>query len=169
MTEGNFVDYVKLIVHSGNGGKGSTHLHREKYITKGGPDGGDGGDGGSVYLVADENLNTLIDYRFERFHRAERGKNGQGANCTGRGGEDLEIPVPVGTRATDKDTLEVLGDLLKHGQEYGQKSSLFATSTLLLDSLQTTILQGQSSPVSKRFIRGDGMVSVGEIRSKDSR
>ncbi|MCP3428260.1 Obg family GTPase CgtA [Opacimonas viscosa] len=111
-----FVDEAEIRVEAGDGGNGTIGFRREKYIPKGGPDGGDGGDGGSVYLVADENLNTLIDYRFERFHRAERGKNGQGANCTGRGGEDLEIPVPVGTRATDKDTLEVLGDLLKHGQ-----------------------------------------------------
>jgi GTP-binding protein len=111
-----FVDEAEIRVEAGDGGNGTIGFRREKYIPKGGPDGGDGGDGGTVYLVADENLNTLIDYRFERFHRAERGKNGQGANCTGRGGEDLEIPVPVGTRATDKDTLEVLGDLLKHGQ-----------------------------------------------------
>jgi GTP-binding protein len=111
-----FVDEAEIRVEAGDGGNGVVGFRREKYIPKGGPDGGDGGDGGSVYLVADENLNTLIDYRFERFHRAERGTNGQGANCTGKGGEDLEVKVPVGTRATDKDTLEVLGDLLKHGQ-----------------------------------------------------
>ena len=91
------------------GGNGVIGFRREKYIPKGGPDGGDGGDGGSVYLQADENLNTLIDFRFERFHRAERGQNGQGSNCTGRGGEDLTLQVPVGTRATDADTAEVLG------------------------------------------------------------
>ena len=111
-----FVDEAEIRVEAGDGGNGVVGFRREKYIPKGGPDGGDGGDGGSVYLVADENLNTLIDYRFERFHRAERGTNGQGANCTGKGGADLEVKVPVGTRATDKDTLEVLGDLLKHGQ-----------------------------------------------------
>ena len=80
------------------------------------PGGGDGGDGGSVYLQADENLNTLIDYRFERFHRAERGQNGMGGNCTGKAGEDLTVMVPIGTRATDADTQEVLGDLTRHGQ-----------------------------------------------------
>ncbi len=111
-----FVDEAEIRVEAGDGGNGVVGFRREKYIPKGGPDGGDGGDGGTVYLVADENLNTLIDYRFERFHRAERGKNGQGSDCTGRGGADLEVRVPVGTRATDKDTLEVLGDLLKHGQ-----------------------------------------------------
>ncbi|MBU2977517.1 Obg family GTPase CgtA [Alteromonas sp. C1M14] len=111
-----FVDEAEIRVEAGDGGNGVVGFRREKYIPKGGPDGGDGGDGGSVYLQADENLNTLIDYRFERFHRAERGKNGQGSNCTGRGGEDLTLHVPVGTRATDIETGEVLGDLTKHDQ-----------------------------------------------------
>ncbi|MFC3123306.1 Obg family GTPase CgtA [Agaribacter flavus] len=112
-----FVDEAEIRVEAGDGGNGTISFRREKYIPKGGPDGGDGGDGGSVYLEADENLNTLIDYRFERFHRAERGQNGQRTNCTGRKGEDLTLKVPVGTRATDKDTHEVLGDLTKHGQK----------------------------------------------------
>ena len=111
-----FIDFTEVELLAGNGGKGAVHFRREKYIPKGGPDGGDGGDGGSVYLQADENLNTLIDYRFERFFRAERGQNGQGGNCTGRAGEDLTVMVPVGTRATDVETAEVLGDLTKHGQ-----------------------------------------------------
>ncbi|MEP4890270.1 MAG: Obg family GTPase CgtA [Aliiglaciecola sp.] len=110
-----FVDEAEIRVEAGDGGNGVIGFRREKYVPRGGPDGGDGGDGGSVYLVADENLNTLIDFRFERFHRAERGKNGQGSDCTGRAGEDLELKVPVGTRATDKDTGEALGDLTKHG------------------------------------------------------
>ncbi len=110
-----FVDEAEIRVEAGDGGNGVVGFRREKYVPRGGPDGGDGGDGGSVYLLADENLNTLIDYRFERFHRAERGKNGQGSNCTGRAGADLELKVPVGTRATDKDTGEPLGDLTKHG------------------------------------------------------
>ncbi len=111
-----FVDEAEIRVEAGDGGNGTVGFRREKYIPRGGPDGGDGGDGGSVFLIADENLNTLIDYRFERFHRAERGQNGQGSNCTGRGGADLELRVPVGTRATDVETAEVLGDLTKHGQ-----------------------------------------------------
>ncbi|MDT0593283.1 Obg family GTPase CgtA [Glaciecola petra] len=111
-----FVDEAEIRVEAGDGGNGVVGFRREKYIPKGGPDGGDGGDGGSVYLEGDENLNTLIDYRFERFHRAERGQNGQGANCTGRKGEDLTVKVPIGTRATDIETAEVLGDLTKHGQ-----------------------------------------------------
>lgn len=110
-----FVDEAEIRVEAGDGGNGVVGFRREKYVPRGGPDGGDGGDGGSVFLVADENLNTLIDYRFERFHRAERGKNGQGSNCTGRAGDELELKVPVGTRATDRDTGEVLGDLTRHG------------------------------------------------------
>ncbi|MFS1703904.1 Obg family GTPase CgtA [Aestuariibacter sp. GS-14] len=112
-----FVDEAEIRVEAGDGGNGTIGFRREKYVPRGGPDGGDGGDGGSVYLMADENLNTLIDYRFERFHRAERGQNGQGGNCNGKGGKDLVLSVPVGTRATDADTLEVLGDLTKHGQK----------------------------------------------------
>ena len=111
-----FVDEANIRVEAGDGGNGVVGFRREKYIPNGGPDGGDGGDGGSVYLEADENLNTLIDFQFERFHRAERGKNGQGSDCTGRKGEPLVLKVPVGTRATDKDTGEKLGDLTVHGQ-----------------------------------------------------
>jgi GTP-binding protein len=132
-----FVDEAEIRVEAGDGGNGVVGFRREKYVPDGGPDGGDGGDGGSVYLVADENLNTLIDYRFERFHRAERGKNGQSANCTGRGGSDLEVKVPVGTRATDVDTGEFLGDLTKHTQRlkvaqggyHGLGNARFKTST----------------------------------------
>jgi GTP-binding protein len=112
-----FVDEAEIRAEAGDGGNGTVSFRREKYIPRGGPDGGDGGDGGSVFLLADENLNTLIDYRFERFHRAQRGQNGQRTDCTGKGGEDLYIPVPVGTRATDVDTGEMLGDLTKHGQK----------------------------------------------------
>ncbi len=112
-----FVDEAEIRVEAGDGGNGVIGFRREKYVPKGGPDGGDGGDGGSVYLQADENLNTLIDYRFERFHRAQRGQNGQGSDCTGRKGSDLTLSVPVGTRATDAETGELLGDLTTHGQK----------------------------------------------------
>ena len=112
-----FVDEVQIRVDAGDGGNGCVSFRREKYIPNGGPDGGDGGDGGDVYLIADENLNTLIDYRFERFHAAERGENGQSANCTGRRGKDRTLRVPVGTRASDEDTGELLGDLTTHGQK----------------------------------------------------
>lgn len=112
-----FVDEAEIRVEAGDGGNGVVGFRREKYVPRGGPDGGDGGDGGHVYLEADENLNTLIDYHFERFHRAERGKNGQGSDCTGRAGASLTLKVPIGTRATDVETGEVLGDLTRHGQK----------------------------------------------------
>lgn len=112
-----FVDEAEIRVEAGDGGNGCVSFRREKYVPRGGPNGGDGGDGGDVWLIADENLNTLIDYRFERFHRAERGQNGMSANCTGKRGQDLTITVPVGTRARDLDTDEVIGDLTKHGQK----------------------------------------------------
>ncbi len=112
-----FVDEAVIRVEAGDGGSGCVSFRREKYVPDGGPDGGDGGDGGSVYLEADENLNTLIDYRFERFHFAERGQNGRGRDCTGHGGKDLILKVPVGTRAVDEETEEALGDLKAHGQK----------------------------------------------------
>ncbi|MDV2856280.1 MULTISPECIES: Obg family GTPase CgtA [Oceanimonas] len=112
-----FVDEAEIRIEAGDGGNGCVSFRREKYIPKGGPDGGDGGDGGDVYMLADENLNTLIDYHFERFHRAERGENGRGGNCTGKRGKDLVLTVPVGTRAKDEMTGEILGDLTRHGQK----------------------------------------------------
>ncbi len=112
-----FVDEVEIRVEAGDGGNGCVSFRKEKYIEYGGPNGGDGGDGGDVYLIADESLNTLIDYRFERFHRAKRGQNGQSRDCTGKGSDDLYLKVPVGTRAVDVDTGEQLGDLTAHQQK----------------------------------------------------
>ena len=97
MTEGNFVDYVKIHASSGKGGKGSTHLHREKYITKGGPDGGDGGRGGHVIFKGDSNLWTLLDFKFNRHFKAEHGKDGSKNRSTGADGQDCVISVPLGT------------------------------------------------------------------------
>lgn len=111
-----FVDEAKILVIAGDGGNGCVSFRREKYIPKGGPDGGDGGDGGDVYLLADENLNTLIDYRFETIFRAERGQNGQSRDCTGKRGQDNTIKVPVGTRIRDFSTSEIVGDMTRHGQ-----------------------------------------------------
>ncbi|MDU8924542.1 Obg family GTPase CgtA [Pasteurellaceae bacterium LIM206] len=110
-----FIDEALIRIEAGDGGNGCVSFRREKYIPKGGPDGGDGGDGGDVYLIADENLNTLIDYRFEKRFAAERGENGRSANCTGHRGKDITLRVPVGTRAIDNDTKEIIGDLTKHG------------------------------------------------------
>lgn len=111
-----FVDDAIIKVEAGNGGNGCMSFRREKYIPKGGPDGGDGGDGGSVYLIADVNLNTLIDYRYSRFHKAQSGEAGKGSQCTGGKGSDLYISVPMGTRVIDNQTQEFLGDLLEDKQ-----------------------------------------------------
>ncbi|WP_298453570.1 Obg family GTPase CgtA [uncultured Marinobacter sp.] len=111
-----FVDEATIIVEAGNGGNGCLSFRREKYVPKGGPDGGDGGDGGSVYLEASDSLNTLVDYQFQRKHKAPGGEQGSGRNCTGTKGEDLVLPVPVGTTVVDVDTHEVLGDLTRIGQ-----------------------------------------------------
>lgn len=111
-----FVDEVTIEVQAGNGGDGCVSFRREKFIPFGGPDGGDGGDGGSVILVADPNLNTLVDFRYTRRFKAERGQNGSGRDCTGKGGDDLHIRVPVGTLVSDRDTGELIGDLVTAGQ-----------------------------------------------------
>lgn len=111
-----FVDEAEIRVDAGDGGNGCISFRREKYIPLGGPDGGDGGDGGSVYLVASNNLNTLADFRFHSHFRAQRGENGSGSNCTGRGGEDCFVQVPTGTIISDADTGEHLGDLTQAEQ-----------------------------------------------------
>ncbi|MCW9057258.1 MAG: Obg family GTPase CgtA [Gammaproteobacteria bacterium] len=111
-----FVDEATIHVKAGDGGNGCVSFRREKYIPFGGPDGGDGGDGGSVYLVADESVNTLVDFRYQRNYKAERGENGSGRNCTGKKGDDEEIRVPVGTMVYDIDTEELIGDLVEAGQ-----------------------------------------------------
>lgn len=111
-----FVDQAYIRVEAGNGGHGCMSFRREKFIPWGGPDGGDGGNGGSVYLEASPNLNTLVDFRHQRVHRAERGQNGMGAQCTGKSGADAIVYVPVGTLVYDQDTDELLGDLHQPGQ-----------------------------------------------------
>ena len=111
-----FVDEVSIFVKAGDGGNGMMSFRREKFIEKGGPNGGDGGDGGSVFLEADENLNTLVDYRYTRRFNAQNGEKGGSTECTGAKGEDLILPVPVGTTVIDAGTQEVIGDLTKAGQ-----------------------------------------------------
>ena len=110
-----FVDEVDIYVRAGDGGNGCVSFRREKYIPKGGPDGGDGGDGGDVILVADEGLNTLADFRHTRKFIAERGENGMGRNCTGKSARDRLVSAPMGTIVTDRGTGEVMGELLSHG------------------------------------------------------
>tara|TARA_Y100001949_G_scaffold106786_1_gene90154 strand:- start:4889 stop:6106 length:1218 start_codon:yes stop_codon:yes gene_type:complete len=111
-----FVDEVSIFVKAGDGGNGMMSFRREKFIEKGGPNGGDGGDGGSVYLQADENLNTLVDYRYTRRFNAPNGQKGGSTECTGAKGDDLVLPVPVGTTVIDAATQDVIGDLTKAGQ-----------------------------------------------------
>ena len=106
-----FLDEAKILVQAGKGGDGIVSFRREKYIAKGGPNGGDGGHGGSVYLQATHNLNTLIDFRYKREFKAKNGQPGQGSNCTGESGDDLVIPVPIGTIVYDGDTEELIADL----------------------------------------------------------
>ncbi|MEY3808255.1 MAG: GTPase ObgE [Pseudomonadota bacterium] len=111
-----FVDEAEVRVEAGDGGNGTIGFRREKYIPMGGPDGGDGGDGGSVYLIAAENVNTLVDFRYHAVHRAQRGQNGMSRNCTGRKGDDCYVPVPLGTLVSDAETGEVIGDLTEVDQ-----------------------------------------------------
>ncbi len=111
-----FVDEARIEVKAGKGGNGVASFRREKFIPKGGPDGGDGGRGGSVYAIADRNLNTLIDYRYIRKFQAKNGENGSGSDCYGRGADDIELKVPVGTIITDAKSGEVVADLDTHGQ-----------------------------------------------------
>lgn len=130
-----FIDYVKIKVKSGKGGDGCVSFRREKYVPFGGPDGGDGGDGGSVYLKADENLHTLIDFKYKHIFKAKKGQHGQGSNKTGKSGGDVIINVPVGTVVTEAG--EIVADLVEHGDEFtaakggrgGRGNARFATPT----------------------------------------
>jgi GTP-binding protein len=132
-----FVDEIEIFVKGGDGGAGCVSFRREKYVPRGGPDGGDGGDGGSVWLEADPALTTLLDYHYKRHYAAERGQHGQGSNRHGASGDDRLLRVPLGTVVTDRDTGEVLGDLTAPGQRVlavrgsrgGRGNARFATST----------------------------------------
>jgi len=146
-----FVDETSIKVHAGNGGNGAMSFRREKYIAKGGPDGGDGGDGGSVILEAEEAMNTLVDYRFQRSFRAEGGATGAGRNCTGHSGEDLVLKVPIGTTIIDEDSAEVLGDLSADKQQlivaqggwHGLGNTRFKSSTNRAPRQTTTGSEGE--------------------------
>src|SRR5437016_10013186 len=111
-----FVDEIDIFVKSGDGGAGCVSFRREKYVPRGGPDGGDGGDGGSVWLEADPSLTTLLDYHYKRHYHAERGRHGEGSNRHGASGNDLVLKVPLGTVVADRDAREHLGDLAASGQ-----------------------------------------------------
>ncbi len=111
-----FVDEANIKVEAGDGGNGCMGFRREKYLPKGGPDGGDGGNGGSVFFIGEQGLNTLADFRFTKSYRAERGQNGMGRSCTGKAGEDIYVQVPLGTMVWDRDTEEMIGDVTAQGQ-----------------------------------------------------
>src|SRR5688572_22089793 len=111
-----FVDEAIIEVHAGSGGDGCASFRREKFVPRGGPDGGDGGRGGSIYAVADGNINTLIDYRYARIHRARDGENGRGSDCFGKSAQDIVLRVPVGTVVSDLETSEVIADLARDGE-----------------------------------------------------
>lgn len=117
MTEGNFVDYVKVFLNSGKGGKGSVHLHREKFITKGGPDGGDGGRGGHIILRGNQNLWTLINFKFKKHFKAGHGGHGSKNRSSGADGEDVYLDVPLGTIVKDGETQEIVVEITEHGEE----------------------------------------------------
>ncbi len=133
----HFVDEARIRVHAGDGGNGCLSFHRAKYVPKGGPDGGDGGDGGDVLLVGDEGLSTLADFRHRRIHRAERGRDGAGANRTGASGAACEVVVPVGTVVYAEETGELIGDVTGHGERllvargghHGKGNARFKSST----------------------------------------
>ncbi|MCX8028092.1 MAG: GTPase ObgE [Thermodesulfovibrionales bacterium] len=132
-----FIDYAKIFVKAGDGGRGCVSFRREKYVPKGGPDGGDGGKGGDVIIMASQDLHTLLDFRYKRIYKAKRGEHGKGSNKKGKDAEDLIIPVPVGTIVKDADSGEILGDLTENYQSVvvakGGKGGLgnahFATPT----------------------------------------
>ena len=113
-----FLDQVKIYIKAGNGGDGSPSFRREKFIEFGGPDGGDGGKGGSVILKAEQNLNTLIDFRYQQHHKAKRGENGAGQNRTGKSGEDLILKVPLGTQVFEEDNKTLIYDFAKISEEF---------------------------------------------------
>ncbi|HNP25184.1 MAG TPA: GTPase ObgE [Nitrosomonas sp.] len=112
-----FIDEATIQVYAGKGGDGVASFRREKFIPKGGPDGGDGGSGGSIYAVADRNINTLVDYRFARVYRAKKGQNGRGSDCYGKGAEDIVLRMPVGTVIKNINTGEIVADLVDHQQK----------------------------------------------------
>ena len=118
MTEGNFVDYVKIHVSSGNGGKGSTHLRREKFVAMGGPDGGDGGRGGHIVIKGNKNLWTLVNYKFKRHFKAGHGEHGGRQRSTGANGQDIYLEVPLGTVVRDTDSNSLLFEITEDGQEW---------------------------------------------------
>ena len=134
----DFIDESKVYLKAGNGGNGCCSFRREKYVPKGGPDGGDGGKGGDIIIKASPHFHTLLDQRYHPHYKSERGRHGQGKNCTGKSGQDLTISVPVGTLVKDALTGEIVADLVEEGQSVivarggkgGKGNARFTTSTM---------------------------------------
>ena len=146
-----FLDQVKIYIKAGNGGNGSPSFRREKFIEFGGPDGGDGGKGGSVILKSDRNLNTLIDYRYQQHHKAERGGDGAGKNRTGRGGDNLILKVPIGTQVFEEDNKTLIYDFKNEKEE-------FVAANGGKGGLGNTRFKSSTNRAPKKFTKG----TVGE-------
>jgi GTP-binding protein len=143
-----FLDQVKIYVKAGNGGDGSPSFRREKFIEYGGPDGGDGGKGGSIILKSEENLNTLIDFRYQQHHKAERGENGMGQNRTGRGGKDLTLKVPLGTQVFEEDNKTLIYDFIKPQEK-------FIAASGGKGGLGNTRFKSSTNRAPKKFTKGE--------------
>ncbi len=140
-----FLDQVKIYIKAGNGGDGSPSFRREKFIEYGGPDGGDGGKGGSIIFKSEKNLNTLIDYRYQQHHKAERGENGMSQNRSGKSGKDLILKVPLGTQVFEEDNKTLIYDFIKVGETFvaaggGKGFGFFSSSTSLLYNVLTLVI-----------------------------
>ena len=142
-----FLDQVKIYVKAGNGGDGSPSFRREKFIEYGGPDGGDGGNGGSVIIKAEQNLNTLIDYRYQQHHKAKRGENGSGQNRTGKSGDNLVLKVPLGTQIFEEDNKTLIYDFVKIGEE-------FVVATGGKGGLGNTRFKSSTNRAPRKFTKG---------------
>ena len=142
-----FLDQVKIYIKAGDGGNGSPSFRREKFIEYGGPDGGDGGKGGSIILKSEQNLNTLIDYRYQQHHKGERGENGMGQNRTGKGGENLILKVPLGTQVFEEDNKTLIYDFIKSGEE-------FVAATGGKGGLGNTRFKSSTNRAPKKFTKG---------------
>ena len=143
-----FLDQVKIYIKAGNGGDGSPSFRREKFIEYGGPDGGDGGKGGSVILKTEQNLNTLIDYRYQQHHKAQRGDNGAGQNKTGKSGDNLILKVPLGTQVLEEDNKTLIYDFLKIGEE-------FVVATGGKGGLGNTRFKSSTNRAPRKFTKGN--------------
>ncbi len=142
-----FLDQVKIYIKAGNGGDGSPSFRREKFIEYGGPDGGDGGKGGSIILKSEQNLNTLIDYRYQQHHKAQRGENGMGQNRTGKSGNDLILKVPLGTQVFEEDNKTLIYDFTKSGEK-------FVAATGGKGGLGNTRFKSSTNRAPRKFTKG---------------